>query len=256
MTKIYLVNLDRSVARLEHMRRQFAALGLDVERVSATDGSSIDLAPYAGSGLLPGEIGCFLSHREIWNKLVRSEEEYALVLEDDVRLSPDLPRLLAAINWVPDSAGLVKLDTSGGLIGVAKSGSRTPCRRSLHLLRTHHGGTAGYIVSRAYAAKLLAGSTTLKEAVDHFMFGHDAVANDDGQIWQLIPALVAQEKRFNPTPDQEFESLIQPNRRRRRSLPRRFFRNLGKPFSLLAGATERLYRSATGDIRFVKMTFR
>lgn len=256
MIKAYLVNLDRSPGRLDFMRRQFEALGLAVERVAAVDGSTIDLAPYADSGLTPGEVGCFLSHRAIWEKLLRSDDDHALVLEDDVRLSTELPELLSNLSWIPETAGVVKLDMAGGRIGVGKSACNVPGARKLWLLRTMHTGTAGYIVSRAYAAKLIEESAGLKEAVDHFMFGIDAVANDYGHIWQMAPAAVAQEKRFNTDLQPELESLIQPKRRKQRSWLKRLGRNIEKPVRIVVKAVRRQYQSATQDIRYLQMTFR
>lgn len=255
MTKAYLVNLDRSPGRLEFMRQKFNAIGLAVERVPAVDGSAIDFAPYADSGLTPGEVGCFLSHRAIWEKLLRSDDDHALVLEDDVRLSADLPELLANLSWIPASAGVVKLDMAGGRVGVAKSACDAPGGRKLCLLRTMHTGGAGYIVSRAYAARLIEESTTLKEAVDNFMFGIDAIAKDDGRIWQMVPAAVVQEKRFNTDLQPELASLIQPKRHKKHWL-KRLGRNIEKPVRIVVKAVRRQYQSATQDIRYLPMTFR
>lgn len=256
--KAYLINLDRSPGRLEFMRAQFEALGLAVERVPAVDGSAIDLAPYAGSKLGPGEIGCFLSHRAIWKKLVDSGEERALVFEDDVRLSAALPELLARKDWIPATAGVVKLDTSGKLIGVRKSMAPAPGGRALHSLRTVHMGAAGYILSRSFAATLIERSAVLNEAVDRFMFGNQAAKRDDGRLWQLVPAIVSQEKRFNSDLQPELESLIRHERRGNRSLLarlKRLPRNLAVPFRKLVAAAARPYRTAVGDIRYLRVRF-
>ncbi|GEO03213.1 hypothetical protein AAE02nite_08770 [Adhaeribacter aerolatus] len=42
----------------------------------------------------PGEVGCFLSHYSVLKKIVDKQIPYALVLEDDVELSPRFPTLL------------------------------------------------------------------------------------------------------------------------------------------------------------------
>lgn len=259
MIKAYLINLDRSPGRLEFMRAQFEALGLAVERVPAVDGSAIDLTSHSGSGLTPGEIGCFLSHRAIWGKLVGSTDEHALVVEDDIRLSGTLPGLLANMDWIPATVGVVKLDTSGKQIGVRKFMATAPDGRGMHPLRTVHTGTAGYIVSRAFAATLIERSAVLKEAVDHFMFGTQATARDDGRIWQLVPAIVAQEKRFNTDLQPELESLIRHERRGNRTVLarlKRLPRNLIRPFRKLVGAVARPYRTIVDDIRYLRVPFR
>ena len=35
-----------------------------------------------------GEIGCFLSHYNIWERMVRLNQQEVLVLEDDIRFEP------------------------------------------------------------------------------------------------------------------------------------------------------------------------
>jgi glycosyl transferase family 25 len=150
---------------------------------------------------------------------------------------------------------VVKLDMAGGRIGVAKSACDAPGGRKLCLLRTAHTGGAGYIVSRTYAAKLIEESATLKEAVDDFLFGLDAVAKDDGQIWQMVPAAVAQEKHLNTDLQPELQSLIQPKRHKKPWL-KQLGRNLEKPVRIVIRAVRRQYRSATQDIRYLQMTFR
>lgn len=41
--------------------------------------------PYHHRQMTMGEIGCFLSHYEIWKKIVQLEQEVVLILEDDIR---------------------------------------------------------------------------------------------------------------------------------------------------------------------------
>jgi len=255
MIKAYLINLDRSPGRLEFMQAQFDALGLAVERVSGVDGSAIDLTPYQGSRLTPGEVGCFLSHRAIWQKLVDSSEERALVMEDDVRLSDALPGLLVGTDWIPPGAGVVKLDTSGKRIGVRKLAAPAPGGRTLRPMRTVHMGAAGYILSRDFAATLIERSVVLPEAVDRFMFGNQATARDDGRLWQLVPAVVGQEKRFNAEAP-ELQSLIRHERRSKRSRLERLPRNIVRPFRNLVDLATRPFRMAFNDIRYLRVPFR
>jgi len=47
------------------------------------------LRPRYPFGMMPSEIGCFLSHRKAWQALVDSQAKYAFVAEDDVVLGPD-----------------------------------------------------------------------------------------------------------------------------------------------------------------------
>ncbi|WP_102408555.1 glycosyltransferase family 25 protein [Parabacteroides bouchesdurhonensis] len=97
MLKTYIVNLKRSVDRREHILKETARFPfLDIELVEAVDGRELPgeeiprlfdtehfMDRYHGRIPLMGEIGCTLSHRKCYRKLLESDEEYALILEDD-----------------------------------------------------------------------------------------------------------------------------------------------------------------------------
>ena len=44
-----------------------------------------------------GELGCYLSHYSVYKKIVDEQIPYALILEDDINISPRLPDLLKLI---------------------------------------------------------------------------------------------------------------------------------------------------------------
>ncbi len=101
--KIFIINLAWSTGRKKAMTSQLNKLKLDYEFVSAVDGSSLtpaDIAPYWDENrayfrpLKPGEIGCFLSHYHTLGEIVKRKLSHALILEDDIELSPNLPQLL------------------------------------------------------------------------------------------------------------------------------------------------------------------
>ncbi|QJW83570.1 glycosyltransferase family 25 protein [Ramlibacter terrae] len=88
----YYINLDRSPDRAAFMEAQFARLGMaGMERHAAVDGRSVTVPP--GCSLLPGELGCMLSHLQVLERAPAGQ--FTLVLEDDAELSPQLPVLLA-----------------------------------------------------------------------------------------------------------------------------------------------------------------
>lgn len=103
---IYLINLARRPDRLMEMRRQLLELNLDFLRVDAIDGRAVQNENRLFSRrrfflenrgrVVAGEIGCALSHILIWKRIVCEQVPYALILEDDLVLSKDLPALLAS----------------------------------------------------------------------------------------------------------------------------------------------------------------
>ena len=104
----YVINLKTSYARKEYMKRiLFPYKDLDVTFVEAVDGrllSEVQLQTIFdmqacvqrnGRIINPGEIGCTLSHRKCYQRLLDSSYGYALILEDDISIVGDMN---AAIN--------------------------------------------------------------------------------------------------------------------------------------------------------------
>ena len=105
--KIFLINLDRRPDRLQFVASQLNNLQLDFERISAIDGEKINIETLNDikinnnrhyierSRLLSmGEIGCALSHRLIWKRMLEQNLDYALILEDDVTIDAKLLDIL------------------------------------------------------------------------------------------------------------------------------------------------------------------
>uniref|UniRef100_A0A182WR15 Glycosyl transferase family 25 domain-containing protein n=1 Tax=Anopheles minimus TaxID=112268 RepID=A0A182WR15_9DIPT len=103
LSHIYMINLDRRTERRTKMLKHFDLLGLDVEHFPAVDGKQLsdkkvhDLGirflpgyadPFHKRPMTMGEIGCFLSHYNIWERMVRLNQQEVLVLEDDIRFEP------------------------------------------------------------------------------------------------------------------------------------------------------------------------
>lgn len=98
-----MINLLRRPERRIKMEKSFRELGLEVEHFPAVDGRdlSLDIIEKMGIRFLPGyedpyhhrqmtmgEIGCFLSHYKIWERMVELEQKEVLILEDDIRFEP------------------------------------------------------------------------------------------------------------------------------------------------------------------------
>ncbi|CAG9770550.1 unnamed protein product [Ceutorhynchus assimilis] len=96
--KIYMINLKRRPDRRKRMHKCFDELGLEVETVDAVDGKLLNETflqslqfmpdfqdPYHKRPMKLGEIGCFLSHLEVWQEIVKNNYHTTLVLEDDVK---------------------------------------------------------------------------------------------------------------------------------------------------------------------------
>ncbi|KXJ78978.1 glycosyltransferase 25 family member [Aedes albopictus] len=112
VSKIYMINLERRPERRNKMFNNFDELGLDVEFFPAVDGRQLNdeklreigvkflpgyADPYHKRPMTMGEIGCFLSHYYIWQKMIALNLEEVLILEDDIRFEPYFKRRVAQV---------------------------------------------------------------------------------------------------------------------------------------------------------------
>ncbi|XP_068995636.1 procollagen galactosyltransferase 2 [Embiotoca jacksoni] len=110
--EIFLINLKRRADRRERMLSSLAVLGINATLTEAVDGKALNSSqlqslgidmlpgykdPYSDRMLTRGEIGCFLSHYNIWKQVVQQELLQVLVLEDDVRFEPGFYSRLVTI---------------------------------------------------------------------------------------------------------------------------------------------------------------
>jgi glycosyl transferase family 25 len=96
----YVINLDRAKERWNFIEPSVAALGFAMERISAVDGktlSSKEIESVANVELYKfffkmypeeGTIGCALSHEKAWRAFLESDNEFAIIFEDDVQFDP------------------------------------------------------------------------------------------------------------------------------------------------------------------------
>jgi glycosyl transferase, family 25 len=198
---IFVVNLAESTDRRQRVEQQLNTLGLQAEFFPAVRGSSLDqseLSRHYDSGkffrpLSLSEIGCALSHALVYRLIVDRNIGYALVLEDDVLLSKDLPKVLNSLEphlkpQVPEVTLLISLrefaDTHDVPLGIGKY-------RIVPVIRA--GCAHGYVVTNAAARALfenfypiskpadwweLAQKVVTVTGIDPFVIGWDTTSNE------------------------------------------------------------------------------
>ncbi|AZO56729.1 MULTISPECIES: glycosyltransferase family 25 protein [unclassified Mesorhizobium] len=199
--KCLVINLDRSPDRLAHIAAEFARIGIAFERVAAVDARQhpdLVLRPqharYAERRLFGSEIACLHSHRACWTIIAQDDAAYGAVFEDDIVFSAKAGALLADTGWVPADAEIVKLETFFHRTVVHRAG--TPAGRgfSVSRLRKNHMGSGGYLLSRQAARDLLRASAKVNVAVDSLIFDPAFATAAGKTIYQLVPALCAQDQ--------------------------------------------------------------
>ncbi|MGU3577272.1 glycosyltransferase family 25 protein [Brucellaceae bacterium C25G] len=196
-----LINLDRSNERLVYMQGLLSNLDIGFERIPAIDGKILshdvlkkhqtqDNEKHT-SILTPSEIGCFLSHRKAWQRLLDSDDNFALVLEDDISVSADLRLFLSDESWIPANAEIIKVEAYlNKKIKFGKSPFPIHNDRELYRLMSGHMGGAAYFISRQKAKQLLKETANFVKPVDVILFENEYLSSSI--VYQMIPALVRQ----------------------------------------------------------------
>lgn len=173
---VVYINLAEDTERDRRMQREFARSGLAARRLDASRWSrepvEVQQKHYSDAlnrrcyfrPLLPGERGCYLSHLRAWQELLASEAQALVVLEDDVVLKPQLRQVLESLAQAPQDWDLVKLIGRGR----EKVGRRTVLPGGVALVdyRRVPSLTAGYVLSRSGAAKLVASRIPFARPID------------------------------------------------------------------------------------------
>lgn len=106
---VYVINMDKDKERLEVLKDSLAKLKckdkLKIVRIPAVDGKKIDInkfdislrarsifdEPRTSHESIDclGHIGCYLSHVNCWERVVRDDDDYALICEDDAKFTTE-----------------------------------------------------------------------------------------------------------------------------------------------------------------------
>jgi glycosyl transferase family 25 len=166
--RCFVINLDRSPARLRSISAQLEHAGIAFRRFAAIDGSGIDLAetPYFerrgyelrhGKTPTKGEVGCFLSHIGVLRAFLETGAAYCLILEDDAIVDPRLARTLAGLQRVSHSWDVTLL--YGNYSAVPQTLEQVDDTHELVGFLGRQTGAVAYVVNRRaariYVEKLL-----------------------------------------------------------------------------------------------------
>ncbi|MGO4909318.1 glycosyltransferase family 25 protein [Pseudorhodobacter sp. W20_MBD10_FR17] len=213
---IWLINLPRDEQRRAAMEIQLKVLGLRWQLFEAVDGkarenellSGADEIAYRrnmGSSLLPGKLGVYASHLAVWDALIESDHEIALILEDDVVFHEDFIESLATAIEGRDHWDLVRFNAIRAKLPVTQG---TLGRYRLNAYVGPFTGNACYLIKRDVAARLLPGLRPQTRACDHelnrfFVHGYRqrglepfASHPDDGNVSTITGTGFAKVRKF------------------------------------------------------------
>lgn len=164
---IYVISLADEDQRRAEMSDKLSGMGISFTFFDAIDGRgfSVDEYPHyhrtlrrltAGRDLTGGEVGCYLSHKAVMERMLENGDERALILEDDVIFRDDFVSVIQALIKKCDHWHFVRF------LGSPKV-ERSVQRRFLKLhgehyltrLKTTPSGAHAYLIDRSAAKRLL-----------------------------------------------------------------------------------------------------
>ena len=121
INKAYVINLKERPDKWKTIQRDFAHTGLKLTRWNAVYGKKLSDKEYAEKTTAlcnefcsPGMVGCWLSHYNIWQNIVKNKENNVLILEDDAYPIKNFNYMFNKI-WteIPDDWDIVLLGCNG-----------------------------------------------------------------------------------------------------------------------------------------------
>ena len=170
---IFVISLARAVERRAEMIRRLDLLGVSYEIFEAVDGEKIadvDLHRFVddefwrvnrGRRLSLGEVGCAMSHYQLWQKIAVERIPFAVVLEDDAVLDADFAEIISALPALKSEWDMVILHNKKSYAyerALCKVGGCTASGgegRQLVRYQRRIGQTVAYVVTTSAAEQLV-----------------------------------------------------------------------------------------------------
>lgn len=177
---IFCISLARATERRANMRRRLDLLGMPYEIVDAVDGRELNLAKLESEGRLrqdlairryrrhisKGEIGIYLSHYNLWQKIADENIESALVLEDDAGWADDFLPVISKLYNMHCSWDIITFYTDPRTYGGDLAWKIPNTKYSIIRGKLRIGGICAYFIRFNSAKKLLDWCYKIKDPID------------------------------------------------------------------------------------------
>lgn len=179
---VFAICLEREAARKERLAQHLQSLNMPFQFSNAVDGRKLSAderdhyysekqaITVRGRPLADGEIGCYLSHSRIWERMVDQQIELALVLESDAVLTDETTTALKACQETKTHWDLIMLFYRECYPSLWH---RSPLTEQSRLVRFSNKSacTTAYLITLEGARKLLKKAYPIHMPVDDFMTG-------------------------------------------------------------------------------------
>lgn len=209
MTKIYVINLERSSDRREQISAQLNSLDVEFEIFKAIDGKISPQHPLfekynekrsiarRGKGLNAGQLGCYASHFLLWQECIKTNQNCFIIEDDAVLDRENFLTLYNRISQVPERIECIRLFKNK-----RKAFTSHPFYNiesiSIHKFNKGHMSTTGYWITPNAARKFIACSQDWYLPVDIFM---DRFWDNKVDCFGTVPACLDNDTSFDSNID-------------------------------------------------------
>lgn len=183
--KYYVINLDNKPLLLRKISERFQSAKLSFERIAAIWGMDLNREELTQKGLyaeiaqcparlVPGELGCYLSHVKTLQKAYEDKAPYSIIMEEDAEFGPDLSQQVdELIEHAPPDWDMIYLycgaewPAAGNPCHPSRL-EKTPDNRFTKLNGECVAGGVGYLVANHTLKSLLTGILPARMPVDFF----------------------------------------------------------------------------------------
>lgn len=174
--KVFLINLDKSLDRFEACKSELDKYNIPFERIPAIYGKDLSEQElnsiydqvknkqYYKTDMSIGEIGCYLSHIKCWQKIIDDDLDYAVILEDDFKLSDNFAHFQSIFtnlkNW-----DFIRIAFASRGVPIVDS-TRINNAYQLTYYKKVPINTLAQVVSKQGASKLLDSSQSIYRPID------------------------------------------------------------------------------------------
>jgi len=154
-----------------HFREAVYGKDLDKETLSMVYNKKKSISEF-GRELTKGEIGCALSHMNIYKHMIEQNIEKAIVFEDDIYIAQDFSSLLDTIDNYPNNWELILFGYHKGpeedksVKTSLRSRQKITAKHTLVRLVETSKGAHGYLISLRGAKKLMKQLSIIKAPID------------------------------------------------------------------------------------------
>lgn len=220
--EVYVISLKSSTDRKAFMKAQCERIGISPVFIDAIDGKDLSqskISQYCNQKkakqlfsreLLLGEIGCALSHKKVYKRIVDENIPYAVILEDDAVVKEEFHEVIKLIlnsdvNWELILLGHHKNANKGLSSPLSVWGrNRINSKSTLNYLADFGFGTYGYIISLEGARKLKVELDSIYKPIDHYTSDSSIV-----NVYALSPTVI--------NVNEGFDTLIDDSKTRKNS---------------------------------------